>query len=103
MNILLPVSPTHGLRPPDEATISVSTDSGRLVSQQRISWDQLLIGWAVDQDSVHHFLFVQGGLEHPHDGLGAGAKLEEIKQDTMKGNAQMRRLTYIKCKLFYVL
>ena len=70
------VCPTHGLRPPDEAASSVGTDRVWVVSQQRTVWQQLITNWTVDQHHVHHFLFVQDGLEDPHDGLSAGAKLE---------------------------
>ena len=38
----------------------------------------------MDQHSVHYFLFVQEGLEHPHDRRSIGTKLEEIKQDLIE-------------------
>lgn len=80
---------THGLRPPDEAAVFVVADRVWVVSQQRIFRELLLIGWAVDQHNVHHFLFVQDGLEHPHDGLSAGAKLETIKDVLMKTQSSL--------------
>ncbi len=80
---------THGLRPPDEAAIFVGADRVWVVRvwvlcQQRILRELLPIGWAVDQHNVHHFLFVQDGLEDPHVGLFAGAKLETIKEVLME-------------------
>ena len=76
----LPVCLTHGLRPPDEAAIFKSADGVWVVSQQRIFRELLLIGWAVDQHGVHHFLFIEDGLKHPHDGRSTGAKLETMKE-----------------------
>lgn len=77
----LPFFPTHGLWSPDEASIFVSTDGVRLIRQDGILFEDLIVViiWAVDQHHIHHFLFVQGGLEDPHDGLHVVANLEKKK------------------------
>lgn len=83
VNCFLPVCPTHGLWPPDEDVFvsSVSTDSVRVIIRQLgILWEVLVIIRAVDQHRIHHFLFVQGRLEHAQDGWGTRAKLEANKQ-----------------------
>ncbi len=75
----LPVCLTHGLRSPDEAAVFVCADRVLVISQQRTDWGQLPIGWTVNQHNIHHFLFVQDGLIHSHDGLGSRAKLETVR------------------------
>lgn len=66
-SFFLPVCLTHGLWSPDEASISVSTDVVRIIGQSGIMFEVLVIILAVDQHSIHHFLFVQGSLEDLHD------------------------------------
>lgn len=86
MNIFtcfLPVCPTHGLWPPDEDVFfsSVSTDGVRvIIGQLGVLGEAPVIMWAVDQHGIHHFLFVQGGLEHSQDGRSTKAKLETNKE-----------------------
>lgn len=69
------MSLTHGLRPPDDAAVSVRTDRVWIIGQQRITGELLLVLWVVDQHGVDHFLFVQVGPKHPQEGLSAGANL----------------------------
>lgn len=100
----LPVCPTHGLWSPDEDVFfsSVSTDGVRVViGKLGVLGEAPVIVRSVDQHSIHHFLFVQGGLEHSQDGWSTEAKLETNKQVSVEGtprrdvtSAQLRALCW---------
>lgn len=71
---------THGLWPPDEVSMSVSTDGIRVIRHLRIQvFEAFFVVWAVDQHSIHHFLFVQRRSENTHTGLLPRTKLKRKK------------------------